>query len=98
MVGSPAMASSRAILLTLWLLVFSSASQIMILGPILPRISEELGVETSLLGVLMTAYAVALAVFALLTGPISDHLGRRRVLLAGSSLLSRSKRASWISL
>ena len=62
MVGSPAMASSRSILFTLWLLVFSSASQIMILGPILPRIGEELGVETSLLGVLMTAYAVALAV------------------------------------
>lgn len=82
------MASSRMILFTLWLLVFSSASQIMILGPILPRIGEELGVETSLLGVLMTAYAVALAVFALLTGPISDHLGRRRVLLAGSSLMT----------
>ena len=55
MAGSPAMASPRSILFTLWLLVLSSASQIMILGPILPRIGEELGVETSLLGVLMTA-------------------------------------------
>ncbi len=90
MVGSPAMAnaSPRMVLLTLWLLVFSSASQIMIIGPILPRIGEELGVETSLLGMLMTAYAVALALFALLTGPISDRVGRRRVLLVGSSMMS----------
>ena len=82
------MTDSRKILLTLWLLIFSSASQIMILGPILPRIGEELGVDTSLLGILMTVYAVALAAFALVTGPVSDHLGRRRVLLAGSSLMT----------
>ena len=50
------MASHRNILFALWLLVFSSASQIMILGPILPRIGEELGVDTSLL---MNAYAEA---------------------------------------
>lgn len=82
------MTNPRNVLLTLWLLVFCSASQIMIIGPLLPRIAEELEVEASSLGVLMTAYALAMALFALLTGPISDHVGRRRVLLAGSSLMT----------
>jgi len=76
------------ILLTLWLLVFGAASQVMILAPILPRISEELGVSLAALGTLATAYAVSLGLFALVTGPISDRIGRRSVLLAGASLLT----------
>ncbi len=78
------------VLFTLWLMVFSSASQVMIIAPILPRIGAELGVESSLLGLLMTAYAVAVGLFALITGPISDHYGRRRVMLAGTALMTVS--------
>ncbi len=80
--------SSRWILFTLWLLVFGSASQVMILAPILPRISEELGVSVAALGTLATTYAVSLGLFALVTGPISDRIGRRRILLAGALLLT----------
>lgn len=80
--------SSFWILLTLWLLVFGAASQIMILAPMLPRISEELGVSVGVLGTLATTYAISLGLFALVTGPISDRIGRRRILLAGASLLS----------
>ncbi len=78
------------VLFTLWLMVFSSSSQVMIIAPILPRIGEELGIETSLLGMLMTAYAVAVGLFALVTGPISDHYGRRRVMLVGTALMTVS--------
>jgi predicted MFS family arabinose efflux permease len=80
--------SSFWILFTLWLLVFGAASQVMILAPILPRISEELGVSVAALGTLATIYAVSLSLFALFTGPISDRIGRRRILLAGASLLT----------
>ncbi len=36
----------------------------------------------------MTSYAVLLGIFALITGPISDKIGRRRVLLIGCSSLA----------
>ena len=72
----------------LWLLVFAAASQIMIVAPILPRIAEELSVDASSLGLLMTVYAIAVGVFALVAGPISDRFGRRRILLFGAAALS----------
>lgn len=74
--------------MTLWLVVFSSSSQVMIIAPILPDISQELGFPLSWLGLLVASYAAAVGVFALLTGPVSDRLGRRPVLLAGSLLMT----------
>ena len=76
------------ILLALWLMVFSASSQVMIVAPILPRIGEALAVHQSLLGTLVTSYAVMLSVFALITGPISDRIGRRSVLLMGSGAMA----------
>lgn len=76
------------ILGSLWLLVFSVTSQTMILAPILPRIAEQLRVSETRLGMLITGYAVAVAVVALLVGPLSDKWGRRKMLLAGSALMT----------
>jgi len=72
------------IIFSIWLMVFASSSQIMIISPILPRISEQLDIAATLLGTLVTSYAVMVGVFALITGPISDKIGRRRILLYGS--------------
>lgn len=69
-------------------MVFSASSQVIIISPILPRIGEALAVPEALLGTLVTSYAVMLSVFALITGPISDKFGRRRVLLIGSGFMS----------
>ncbi|GIV60581.1 MAG: MFS transporter [Rhodothermaceae bacterium] len=71
------------ILFALWLMVFSASSQVIIVSPILPRIGEALGIPEVLQGWLITSYAVLLSVFALITGPISDKVGRRRILLVG---------------
>ncbi|MCZ6758710.1 MAG: MFS transporter [Bacteroidetes bacterium] len=71
------------ILFALWLMVFSASSQVIIIAPLLPRIGEELNVVASLLGWLVTSYAVFLSIFALIIGPISDKFGRRLVLLLG---------------
>jgi predicted MFS family arabinose efflux permease len=76
------------ILLALWLMVFSASSQVIIVAPILPRIGEELGVPVNLQGLLITAYAVFVALSALIAGPISDRVGRRRILLLGTASLS----------
>lgn len=82
--------SDRLILFALWLMVFSASSQVIIISPILPRIGESLHVPEALLGTLITSYAVMLSIFALLTGPISDKIGRRRILLIGTGFMSVS--------
>lgn len=62
----------------------------MIISPILPRIGEQLGTPQSLLGSLVTAYAIMLGIFAIIIGPISDRVGRRKILLYGTSGMAAS--------
>ena len=69
-------------------MVFAASSQVIIIAPILPRIGEALSVSESLLGLLGTAYAFLLSIFALITGPISDKIGRRRILLIGTGFMA----------
>lgn len=76
--------SERVILFTLWLLIFSASSQIIIIAPILPVIGEQLNMPEQLQGLLITAYALMVGLFAIIIGPISDKIGRRRVLLIGT--------------
>jgi len=81
-------ASPGLIVFALWLLVFSASSQIMIISPILPRIGEELSIRPSLLGTLVSAYSAMVGVFAIISGPISDRIGRRRILLLGTGIMT----------
>lgn len=76
------------VLFALWLMVFSASSQVIIIAPILPRIGEALNIAESLLGWLITSYAVALSVFALIIGPISDKVGRRIILIVGCAAMA----------
>jgi len=77
--------SPYLIIFTLWLLVFAASSQVMIISPILPTIGAELNTSESLLGNLVTVYATMIGVFAIIMGPLSDKIGRRKILLIGSS-------------
>jgi predicted MFS family arabinose efflux permease len=76
------------ILFALWLLVFSASSQLMIVVAMLPAIGEQLAVSTARQGLLVSSYAAMVGVFALVAGPVSDKIGRRRMLLAGSGLMT----------
>jgi len=76
------------ILTALWLIVVSVSSQVLIIAPILPFISAELGVSASLQGGLISAYAVMAAAFALFAGPFSDAVGRRKILLFGAASMT----------
>ena len=76
------------IVFTLWLLVFSSASQTMIISPILPRIAEELSIPDAALGTLVSAYSIMVGICAILAGPVSDKVGRRRILLLGCGAMT----------
>lgn len=85
---TPSSARTAGVLFALWLLVFTSASQTIIVTPILPIIGEALGVGVGRLGLLVSVYSWVLAAAALVMGPISDRVGRRRVLLVGSGALA----------
>lgn len=80
--------NQRTILFALWLLIFSASSQIIIMAPILPYIGEQLNMPERLQGLLITAYAVMVGVFAVIIGPISDKIGRRRILLIGTGAMA----------
>jgi predicted MFS family arabinose efflux permease len=81
-------ANPYLILFALWLMMFSASSQLIIMVPILPEIAETLGVNAFWRGMLLTAYALSLGVSALITGPASDRIGRRRILLYGTGLMA----------
>ena len=81
-------ASPGIIVFALWLLIFAASSQIMIITPILPRIGEELGIGESALGTLVSAYSIMVGIFAIVAGPVSDKIGRRRILLLGTGVMT----------
>ena len=81
-------AVSYFVLGSLWLLVFTSASQAIIVTPILPLIGEALSIPPVWRGTLQGVYSWALAASALFAGPISDRVGRRKVLLVGSGAMA----------
>ena len=60
----------------------------MIISPILPPIGTELGIADRVLGTLVSAYALMVGVFAIISGPISDKIGRRRILLIGTGVMT----------
>jgi predicted MFS family arabinose efflux permease len=76
------------VLFALWLMVFSSGTQVMLITPIFPRVREQLGIGDGALGTLIAVDAVMLGLVALVAGPISDRIGRRRILLIGCGLLA----------
>jgi predicted MFS family arabinose efflux permease len=76
------------VVFALWLVVFSVNSQTMIIAPMLPQIGERLEIPQHLQGLLVSAYAVLAGLVALAAGPISDKVGRRRILLAGTSAMT----------
>jgi predicted MFS family arabinose efflux permease len=57
-----------------------------ILAPLVPEIARGLGTTESWVGRAVSGYAIAAAAAALVAGPLSDRLGRRRF-LAGAALL-----------
>jgi len=75
-------------LAALWLLVFSVTTQTMILAPILPRVAEQLRISEGRVALISTGYSVAVALVAVAAGPVSDRVGRRRMLLAGAAAMT----------
>jgi len=80
--------TDRVIIFALWLLIFASSSQFLIIAPILPQLGKELHIPNNRLGLLITSYALFLALFAFIAGPVSDRIGRRKILLTGTGMMT----------
>lgn len=63
--------------------LFVIGTDTLLTAPLLPLLRREFGVSVSQSGWLVSAYALGYALFALVAGPISDRIDRRKVLLAG---------------
>lgn len=53
-------------------------------APLLPLLSKEFNTSTEQSGWFVSAYALGYAIFALIAGPLSDRVDRRRIILTGS--------------
>ena len=80
----------RGPLLTLALIVGISPFATDMYIPGLPALARDLDVSTATAQLSLTAFLVAFAVGQLVVGPVSDGVGRRRILLGGTALFTLS--------
>ncbi len=76
-----------SILLALWFMMFAASSQTMIMTPILPIVQEQFDVPEEFLGTVVSVYSIMLGICALITGPLSDAAGRRKILMVGTGAM-----------
>lgn len=64
-------------------------------SPFYPVLQERIGFSSVTMTLIFAVYALAMLVTLLLTGSLSDHLGRRTVITAGLLILAVSMAAFW---
>jgi predicted MFS family arabinose efflux permease len=82
MTPASAAPGSEAVLKTLAAAVFLIFCSVSMVAPLIPALSLELGATPQLIGLLIPAYTIPYGASTLLYGPLSDRVGRRRVLLS----------------
>ena len=81
--------SQRTLILALLCVAsFAVVFNNLIITPILPDISEDLGVKVAVAGLLVTAYAMVGGIAAVFSGPFIDRVGRKPVVVAGMITLT----------
>lgn len=69
--------------LLFFLTMFLIGTDTFLVSPLLPTLSKLYQIPTSISGWMVSAYAIGYAVFALISGPLSDRYDRKKVMLAG---------------
>ena len=68
-----------------------------LVAPLLPALSARFGVPPARAGWMVSAYAIGYCLTALVAGPLSDRLDRRRVLLAGMAAFCATTAATGLA-
>ena len=74
--------------LILFGVLFLGVSDTQLVAPLLPLIASDLGITPGHAGIIVTTYSLAAAAFALFVGPVSDRVGRKKVLVSGLAVFS----------
>lgn len=82
--------------LILFGVLFIGVSDTQLIPPLLPLIARDFGETPGRAGILVSAYAIAAAVFALFAGPISDRIGRKKVLVAALALFAAASLSTYM--
>lgn len=82
------------VVFNLFLLLFLGVADNQVIAALLPTLVSSLDISVGAAGLMVTAYSLAAATAAFAAGPLSDHYGRRRFLLAGVLVFGV---ASWLA-
>src|SRR5213595_237151 len=74
--------------LILFGVLFLGVSDTQLVAPLLPLIARDLGTTPGHAGIIVTTYSLAAAAFALIVGPLSDRIGRKKILISGLALFT----------
>ena len=74
--------------LILFGVLFLGVSDTQLVPPLLASIASEFHSSAGHTGIIVTSYSLAAAVFALFAGPLSDRIGRKKVLVGGLALFT----------
>ncbi len=86
-VSSDRAAGETRLVLVLFALLALGNVDSQVMAPLLPEIARGLGTKDSWVGRAVSGYAIAAALAALVAGPLSDRLGRRRFLAGSAAML-----------
>jgi multidrug resistance protein len=74
--------------LILFGVLFLGVSDTQLVPPLLSSIAREFNASPGQAGIIVTSYSLAAAIFALIAGPLSDRIGRKKVLAGGLALFT----------
>ena len=74
----------RLLLSVLGALTFASVYAHVVMSPVLTQLADEFGISTGTAGLVVAAYGAPGILVAILVGPFSDRIGRKRFLVAGA--------------
>lgn len=78
------------VLAVFFMIMFMIGTDTFLISPLLPTLQQVYHVSTELSGWMVSSYALGYAEFALIAGPISDGLNRKKVMVLGMSFFAIS--------
>ncbi|WP_439019856.1 MFS transporter [Bacillus thuringiensis] len=80
----------KRVLIVFFTIMFMIGTDTFLISPLLPTLQQVYHISTELSGWMVSSYALGYAGFALIAGPISDGLNRKKVMVIGMSFFALS--------